>query len=141
MRNDPIRGQTIRWTFEDGPMAGKAFEHAFDVRGTVTWRVLEPGAQGMSGSEAKYHASEVGEGVYAVSYLAGSGYTLTVVLDYRNGRLVAFASNEKELTVQRGSFETAAGKPGERARASAQSRNGGGRAAQSALNEHDDKRE
>ena len=124
MRSDPIRGHTIRWTFEDGPLAGKAFEHAFDPRGTVTWRMLDAGGVAGAGSEATYEAREVGEGVYAVSYLSESGYTLTVVLDYRSGRLVAFASNEKELTVQRGSFETAAGKPGERARAAAQGPNG-----------------
>jgi hypothetical protein len=119
MQGDPIRGHTIRWTFEDGPMAGKSFEHAFDVRGTVTWQMLGSGSPGKLSPETKYEANQVGEGVYAVSYLNASGYTLTVVLDYRSGRLVAFASNEKELTVQRGSFETAAGKPGERARAAA----------------------
>lgn len=124
MRSDPIRGQTIRWTFEDGPLAGHSFEHAFDARGTVTWRRLDSATPAITTSEAKYEAREVGEGVYAVSYLAESGYTLTVVLDYRSARLVAFASNEKELSVQRGSFETAAGKPGERARASAQAPNG-----------------
>jgi hypothetical protein len=42
-----------------------------------------------------------------VSYLSSSGYTLTVVLDNRSKHVVAFASNEKELTVQHGTFEMA----------------------------------
>jgi hypothetical protein len=37
--------------------------------------------------------------VEAPAYLASSGYTLTVVLDFRTGRIVAFASNEKKLSV------------------------------------------
>jgi hypothetical protein len=112
MRKDPIRGQTIRWTFDDGSLAGKRFEHTFDEGGVVTWRSLD-GADAAARSvdrastETKYELATVGEYVYAVSYLAASGHTLTVVLDYRTGRLVAFASNEKSLSVQHGSFQTA----------------------------------
>src|SRR5437870_13874940 len=43
MESDPVRGKTIRWTYEDGPMAGKSFEHSFRSDGTVTWR--ETGAE------------------------------------------------------------------------------------------------
>ena len=41
----------------------------------------------------------------AVSYLAASGYTLTVVLNFTDHRMVGFASNDKEWFVQQGSFE------------------------------------
>jgi len=40
MNSDPIRGQTIRFTFSDGPMAKKTFEHVFDTRGTVSFRMV-----------------------------------------------------------------------------------------------------
>src|SRR5207244_11060912 len=43
MESDPVRGKTIRWTYDDGPMAGKSFEHSFRSDGTVTWR--ETGAE------------------------------------------------------------------------------------------------
>lgn len=126
MLTDPIRGQTIRWSFDDGPMAGKVFEHSFDARGGVTWRMLGGGGSNDKPTpNAKYEMSEVGEGVYAVSYLSDSGHTLTVVLDYRSGHVVAFASNEKELSLQHGSFETIGGKPSEQS--SSLGRNGGGR--------------
>jgi hypothetical protein len=36
---------------------------------------------------------------------ASSGTTSTAVLDVRIGSVVGFASNEKQLTVQHGSFE------------------------------------
>jgi hypothetical protein len=107
MSTDPIRGKTIRWTFIDGPMAKRTFEHTFDEAGTVTYRAID-GNGGKPGSAQKYEAAEVGTDVWAVSYLSPSGYTLTVVLDYRTSRLVAFASNEKELTVQKGTFDAPA---------------------------------
>ncbi|TME68932.1 MAG: hypothetical protein E6H89_04740 [Chloroflexi bacterium] len=120
MESDPVRGKTIRWTYEDGPMAGKSFEHSFRSDGTVTWR--ETGAEktpkqptngerktgkGQVDSQAKYEISPVNDEVYAVSYLSASGYTLTSVLDFARGTVVSVASNEKELVVQRGTFEVA----------------------------------
>jgi hypothetical protein len=101
---DPIRGKTIRWTFDDGPMAGKTFEHTFGADGHVQWRMVGDGS-GKPSSAEHYEAVKVHSDVYAVSYLASSGYTLTAVLDFRIGSVVGFASNEKQLTVQHGSFE------------------------------------
>ena len=31
-------GKTIRWSYADGPMKGKGFEHRFADDGTVTWK-------------------------------------------------------------------------------------------------------
>jgi hypothetical protein len=107
MSTDPIRGKTIRWTFVDGPVANKTFEHTFDDSGAVTFRLAD-GKEGKPGGAKKYEVAQVGDDVWAVSYLAPSGYTLTAVLDYRTHRLVAFASNEKELTLQKGTFEGSA---------------------------------
>ena len=114
MSEDAIRGKMIRWTFTDGPMANKTFEHTFDKGGTVTWRMLDEKGQGKPSKEketekdkeTKYEAVIVGQNVQAISYLGSSGYTLTVILDFQTNKLVAFASNEKDLTVQRGTFET-----------------------------------
>jgi hypothetical protein len=102
---DSIRGKTIRWTFTDGPVANKQFEHTFQPDGSVKWRMSGGGKGGESGAP-KYEAANLGNGVHAVSYLAPSGYTLTVVLDERSGQCVGFASNEKELTLQHGTWET-----------------------------------
>lgn len=110
MAQDPIHGKTIRWTFDDGPMEGKTFEHTFEEGGAVSFREVGADGDGGEGKPSRVEQSkiaEVGEDVHAVSYLGSSGYTLTTVLDFRTGRLVAFASNEKELTVQSGTFETA----------------------------------
>ena len=106
MKADPIRGETIQWTFSDGPMANRTFEHTFEKDGSVSFRALD-GKEGKPSRVEKSEVVQVGEDVYAVSYLASSGYTLTVVLDFRTGNLVAFASNEKELVVQKGTFEMA----------------------------------
>jgi hypothetical protein len=106
MNKDPIRGKTIRWTFSDGPLAKKTVEHSFDKGGTVSWRMIDENGTGKPSEDVKYESVQVGQDVHAISYLSASGYTLTVVLDFRTSKLVAFASNEKELTVQHGTFET-----------------------------------
>lgn len=106
MTSDPVRGKTLRWTFEDGPMAGKGFEHTFHLDGRVSYRPAgaDPGEKPTT--EKKYEVAQVNDDVCAVSYLGASGYTLTTVLDFKTGRMSAFASNEKELVVQGGTFET-----------------------------------
>lgn len=105
MKADRVRGKTIRWTFSDGPMAKKTFEHVFLKSGGVKYRMLDGAAKGKMTREKKYEVARLNADTYAVSYLGSSGYTLTVVLDFRKGRLVAFASNEKSLIPQHGKFE------------------------------------
>lgn len=121
MGPDPVRGKTIRWKYDDGPMAGKSFEHTFGADGIVAWTEIDArqdttkpstnGSQKIEGrpteTKAKYEVAPVNEDVYAVSYLSGSGFTLTSVLDFSTGTLVSFASNEKQLVLQRGTFEVA----------------------------------
>jgi len=114
MRSDPIRGKTVRWSYEDGPTAGTRFEHTFAPDGTVTYRMLDGqkddgggGKPSTKGENPRYQVARVNDDVYAVSYLAPSGFTLTSVLDLDTGTVVSFASNEKELFVQHGTFEVA----------------------------------
>jgi hypothetical protein len=119
MGTDPVRGKTIRWKYHDGPVAGKSFEHIFGTDGIVAWSetdgqngTTKPATNGQPKTEgrptdtrAKYEVAPINEDVYAVSYLSGSGFTLTSVLDFSAGTLVSFASNEKQLFLQRGTFE------------------------------------
>ena len=111
MSADPIRGKTVRWTYEDGAMAGKTYEHSFSTDGTVTWaeagqRGGEKSATATPGDDntAKYEVERVNDDVYVVSYLSKAGYTLTTVVDEKARTVVSFASNEKELTVQHGTL-------------------------------------
>lgn len=104
MKSDPIRGKTLSWTFEDGPMKGKTFEHTFGADGSVSWRCTDGSQKGAS----KYESVPVNDVVHAVSYLSeDSGFTLTTILDFGTGRMVSFASNAKQLVTQRGHFEAA----------------------------------
>ena len=119
MGSDPVRGKTIRWKYDDGPMAGKSFEHTFGADGKVAWTEVDgptdttkSATNGRPKSDerraepkAKYEVAPINEDVYAVSYLAASGFTLTSVLDFSAGTLVSFASNEKQLVLQRGTVE------------------------------------
>ena len=109
MSKDPFRGKTLSFTFDDGPMSGKTFEHRFADNGTVTFHALGRSEAGTDkpdrGAGTKYEIAPVRDDVWAVSYLSSAGYTLTVVLDLATKRLVAFSSNEKMLALQHGSFD------------------------------------
>ena len=102
---DPLAGRTIKWVFDDGPMAGVNIEHAFHEDGGVTWTLIDGEYKGASAREKAYAAVQVSERVWAVSYLAASGHTLTVVLNLDDGRLYGFGSSEKSWEAMRGRFE------------------------------------
>lgn len=110
MADDPIRGSTIRWSYDDGPTKGTEFEHVFAKDGTVTYRMLNNASKSENGEvkspeRPTYQVADVGADVWAVSYLAPSGFTLTTILDMDSGKMVSFASNEKQLFIQHGTFE------------------------------------
>ena len=93
---DSIRGATIRWMFVEPPVAGMKFEHTFHEDGTLVWRVLEGPGKGASKEEQRYATMKIADGVHAVSYLAASGHTLSVVVNFNTRRVVGFGSDNKE---------------------------------------------
>jgi hypothetical protein len=98
-----LSGKTIRWSYADGPMKGKHFEHGF-TDDSVTWK--ESGdAKPSADSRAKYEFARISDQVYVFSYLSNHGFTLTTVVDEPSGAIVSFASNEKELVVQHGRID------------------------------------
>lgn len=102
---DAISGKTIRWTWTEGPTTGTTNEHVFNADGSVTWRVIEGPAKGRSATEKEYAAWKITDDVVALSYLAESGYTLTVILNFRDNNMVGFASGAKEWYPVKGTFE------------------------------------
>jgi hypothetical protein len=111
MNSNPITGHALRWKFADGPMAGKSFDHTFSRNGSVAFREVGGDPNAKPSVAEQYQVASLGQDVHAVSYLSSSGYTLTVVLDYKTHKLVAFASNEKSLTMQQGTFESLGSAP------------------------------
>jgi hypothetical protein len=114
-RAPAIRGKTIRLTWTEGPTKGSTYEHVFHEDGTVEWhgvdesgqeqRAAQPKEASSKQERAEYGAYEVADDICAVSYLAPSGYTLSVVLNFRNHRMVGFASGAKEWYPVQGTFE------------------------------------
>lgn len=92
-------------------MAGKSFDHTFRRDGGVSFREVGSDPNAKPGMADQYQVASLGQDVHTVSYLSSSGFTLTVVLDFRSKKLVAFASNEKSLTMQHGTFEPLDGAP------------------------------
>jgi hypothetical protein len=100
-----LSGRVIRWTFESGPTAGSTYEHTFEPDGSVSFRKIDGDVQGKPKREKRYGSFEVSKGVQLVSYLSDSGYTLTVAMNLDDGRLVGFASNEKDWQPVYGTLE------------------------------------
>jgi hypothetical protein len=114
MRDAAIRGKTIQFQWIEGPTKGMIHEHDFHEDGTVEWRDARSpaGSDTSGGAQQKpsqerpnYAAIKVAEDAYIVSYLASSGFTLTVVLNFRDQQLIGFASGAKEWYPIRGTFE------------------------------------
>jgi molybdenum cofactor biosynthesis protein MoaF len=108
-----VRGKTIRLTWTEGPTKGTTHEHVFHQDGTVEWHdaapAKAPAAKPQQASrpkeKPKYAALRVADDIYAVSYLSASGYTLTVVLNFKDRRMVGFASSAKDWHPVQGTFE------------------------------------
>ena len=109
---ESLSGKTVRWTFSDGPTAGMTFDHTMNEDGTIIWRAIDGPWKGHSSEEPHYSAMKISDDVHAVSYLAKSGYTLTVVLNLSTGRAFAFASGNGEWHSITGTFEVKEGQAG-----------------------------
>jgi hypothetical protein len=104
----------MRWIWNEGPTQGKTHEHRFHDDGTVEWHEVGKSASNRPKSNpaprpgperVPYAAIQVGLNIYVVSYLAGSGFTLTIVLNFDTHELAGFASGGKEWHPVRGTFE------------------------------------
>ena len=102
---DRIRGKTITFTWTDGPTKGESHEHIFHDDGSVEYRKVGDAKAGKFTREKRYGAVKVTDDIYAVSYLGSSGYTLTVVLNFRDHAVVGFASGAKDWFPVKGKFE------------------------------------
>ena len=96
-------GRKLRFTFDDGPMAGKAFDHTFSKEGTVAFG--PPGGKTSASDQATLE--KIADGCFLASYLGPKGFTLTVVINAADGKIVAISSDGKTWAKQTGSFELA----------------------------------
>jgi len=112
VHGDSLAGRTVRWRFDDGPTAGTVYEHTFRSDGTVSWRAVGAKTKGAGrtgepkeASAPKYASFQIGPQTHLVSYLAQSGYTLTVAVNLRTKKCWGVASNEKEWYPVTGELE------------------------------------
>lgn len=112
-----VAGKSLRLAWNEGPTKGTAQDHDFHSDGTVEWRPAPSASTGprvtastattpaANAERPAYSAVDVGDSVCLVSYLAPSGYTLTVALNLVDQSVAGIASNEKTWTPVRGRFE------------------------------------
>lgn len=109
--SERVRGKTIRFIWSEGPTKGTAQEHLFHADGTVEWHRVEGDEaaptkpSGGMAERVPYAAMDISNDVSMVSYLARSGYTLTVVLHFTQETIAGIASNEKNWFPVQGRFE------------------------------------
>lgn len=100
--SESLAGRTLRWKFGDGPTAGKMYEHTFRSDGKVVFREVsgethaKPRKEPNEADAPKYASFEIAPETHLVSYLSGSGYTLTVAVNLQTNECRGIASNEKE---------------------------------------------
>jgi len=104
-----LRGKTVRWTFEDGPLEGKTFEHSFADDGTVNWCSVSGGSCGQPHIEKQASTVALTDDVALLSYRSSQGNTLTVALNFNDMKLVAYGSNGEMWSEQRGRFKLVSG--------------------------------
>jgi hypothetical protein len=102
---DSLIGRTIRWTCDDGPMAGVTIDREFFPDGSVSWTIVSGEHKGASRREKACATVKASDQIWVMSYLAASGHTLTAVLNLDDAQVFGFGSDEKTLTAVRGSFE------------------------------------
>jgi hypothetical protein len=103
-----VAGKTFRFAWKDGPTGGKTHEHVFNTDGSVSYGQVEAGAKPQKyTTEKQYAAMDVADDVVLVSYLAASGYTLTVAMNFANHTLIGIASNDKQWFPITGTFQDA----------------------------------
>lgn len=103
-----LSGKTLRWTFKDGPPASNTYDHTFNKDGTIDFRSFDGKSKSEPTRAKNGTVVKIADGIFAVSYLGDSGYTLTVVLDFEKMKLVGFASNEKQWSQHKGTFKVLA---------------------------------
>jgi len=101
------KGKTVRWKWTEGPTAGSTYDHTFEKDGSVVFREVKAGVpQGKGTRVQQYGSYEVAPNVELVSYLHEErGFTLTVAMNYDNGKMYGFASNDKQWFPVAGTFE------------------------------------
>jgi hypothetical protein len=107
-----VRGKRIQMTWTAGPTRGSTHEHVFHQDGTVEWYDADPRKapsdrqkDGSARERPQYAAFRVADDIYLVSYLASSGFALTVALHFGEQKIVGFATSSKDWFPIQGTFQ------------------------------------
>ena len=107
-----VRGKRIQMTWTAGPTRGSTHEHVFHDDGTVEWYDAESRKtpsdkqkEGPGRERPEYAAFRVADDIYLVSYLASSGFALTVALHFGEKKIVGFATSSKDWFPVQGTFQ------------------------------------
>src|SRR5205823_12163440 len=88
---ESLTGKTLRWTFADGPVAGKTYEHTFNADGSVAYRSVDGNVPGTPTREKLFATDRINDHVFVISYITVSGNTLTVLINFLDHSMIHLA--------------------------------------------------
>jgi hypothetical protein len=88
--SDRFRGTIQRWTIDAGPLAGTAYDHAFNTDWSLTWRVVAGSEQDRVGRARQFSVQAVRSQLFLVSFPLPDGELLTATVDFASKRFVGF---------------------------------------------------
>lgn len=92
-----VHGLSITYTWGKGDFEGAKYKIDYKADGTVSWKGLEGWEKGKSNTENNYYARKIANGIYTVSMLEESLWTVTLIFNTKTKKIYGCASNEKEI--------------------------------------------
>lgn len=105
LRPSRLAGRTFRFTWTAGPKNAVTHEHVFHTDGSVSYAPIESDRPPQYTTAKQYGAFEVADDVFLVSYLDGSGYSLSVAMNFKEHKLQGFAATNTQWYPVQGRFE------------------------------------
>jgi len=88
--HDRFRGTIQRWTVDSGPLAGTAYDHAFNEDWSLTWRIVAGRDQGRVGRAREFLVQPVRAQLFVVSFAPAERELVTATVDFASRRFVGF---------------------------------------------------
>jgi hypothetical protein len=101
---DRFRGTTQRWTVDAGPLAGTAFDYAFNEDWSLTWRVVTGPAQGQTGRARRFHTQPIRAQLFLVSFPVADDVVVTASVDFASRRFVGYEAGAGSCRTIGGGF-------------------------------------
>jgi hypothetical protein len=85
---NPFNGKTIQHTWTEGAFAGGTYQNTYRSDKTATLRAIAGSEKGMKMEQKNLAYNSLGHGLWLASWLEENGYTVTIVFDFPNKKVI-----------------------------------------------------